>query len=116
MQIKDPRDDKTTDHKHWQDLLWNCWNMDKPLYYLLHGIRCGGAEVMETNESFKLLPGEWSETEWEEIKQVKLDPFRDKLVDVFKITRVGHYFDGKIPDQFNVNQNNNSLKYAWIKG
>ena len=87
--LGDPRGDKKDDHKYWQELFWNCWHMDKTLYYLLHGIRCGGAEVAPTKKSFMLIPGEWDEVEWTEIKRDKLSPFRDKLIHIFKMTRFG---------------------------
>ncbi|MFZ3132864.1 MAG: hypothetical protein WA125_17600 [Desulfosporosinus sp.] len=83
----DPRPELVTDHKSWQEILLYCWQMDKPLYYLLHGIRCGGAGVTVTRGSFRLQQGQWSVAEWEDIK-TRLSPFRDKLVKVFKATRV----------------------------
>ena len=83
----DPRPELVTDRKSWQEILLYCWHMDKDLYYLLHGIRCGGAGVTVTKWSFRLVQGEWSESEWEDIK-TRLNPFRDKLVKVFKVTRV----------------------------
>ena len=46
------------------------------------------------------MPGEWDESEWEEIKQIKLGPFRDKLIKVFKLTRIGKVTNEKIPDEF----------------
>jgi hypothetical protein len=96
--LGDPRGDKKDDHTHWQELLWNCWHSEKDLYYLLHGIRCGGAEVIRTQKGFRLMPGEWSESEWEEIRQSKLNPFRDKLVSIFKLTRIGKVSTEKLPD------------------
>ena len=98
--ITDPRTDKADDHGYWEELLWNCWNMDQSLYYLLHGIRCGGAEVIRTQKGFHLMPGEWVGGEWNEIKRDKLSPFRDKLINVFKLTRFGRISDEKIPDGF----------------
>lgn len=98
--ITDPRRDKAEDHGYWEELLWNCWNMDKSLFYLLHGIRCGGAEVIRTQKGFSLMPGEWDEAEWEEIKCDKLSPFKDKLIRVFKLTRFGRVSDEKFPDGF----------------
>lgn len=106
----DPRPEMP-DHKDWADLLWNSWHWDKSLYYLLHGIRCGGAEIVKTQGSFKLLPGEWSEPEWEDIKQNRLSAFRDQLVEVFKITRMGRVQEGEVPEQFK----QESLKYAWMR-
>jgi hypothetical protein len=83
----DPRPDLVTDRKSWQEILLYAWHMDKELYYLLHGIRCGGAGVIATKGSFRLVTGEWSESEWEDIK-TRLNPFKDKLVKAFKVTRV----------------------------
>jgi len=98
--LGDPRGDKKDDHTHWQDLLWNSWHADQALYYLLHGIRCGGAEVVRTQSGFRLIPGEWSVDEWEEIKRDKLSLLRDKLIKVFKLTRLGKVTDEKLPDGF----------------
>lgn len=101
----DPRPDITADHKHWEDLLYNCWHLEQPLYYLLHGIRCGGAQVTTTQESFMLLPGEWNEDKWEDIKQNRLNPFREKLIDIFRLTRIGKFaFDLNMPEQFSNQQ------------
>lgn len=96
--ITDPRRDKTDDHEYWEELLWNCWNLDKSLFYLLHGIRCGGAEVILTQKSFSLMPGEWDGGEWEEIKRDKLSPYRDKLINIFKLTRFGKVLSEPLPD------------------
>lgn len=96
--ITDPRSDITTDHAYWHELLWNCRNFDQSLYYLLHGIRSGGGEIIKTQNSFNLRPGEWSETEWEEIKRDSLSPFKDKLIEVFKLTRFGYVTNEKLPD------------------
>lgn len=98
--LPDPRSDKMDDHGYWEELLLNSWNIDRALHFLLHGIRCGGAEVMRTQKGFHLMPGEWNGTEWEEIKRDKLSPFRDKLINVFKLTRFGRVTDEKIPDGF----------------
>jgi hypothetical protein len=98
--ITDPRRDKTDDHAYWEELLWNSWNMDKPLFYLLHGIRCGGSEVIRTQRGFSLMPGEWDESEWDDIKRDKLSPFKDNLIRVFKMTRFGRVSDEKFPEGF----------------
>lgn len=98
--LPDPRSDKADDHGYWEELLWNSWVSDRDLHFLLHGMRCGGAEVMKTQKSFSLLPGEWGATEWEEIKRDKLSPFRDKLIHVFKLTRFGRVTNEKLPDGF----------------
>lgn len=92
----DPRSDKAVDHKYWIDLLWNAWHWDipkNPLYYLLHGIRCGGGELTLTKESFRLLQGEWSDMEWEEIKRKDLSPVKDKLVKLLGLSRFGKVSD-----------------------
>lgn len=70
------------------------------MYFLLQGIRCSGAEVMTTQESFRLLPGGWSESEWEDIKQNRLSQYRDKLIEIFRLTRLGRATDAEIPKQF----------------
>lgn len=88
----DPRSDKSVDHKYWLRLLWNAWHLDNSLsslYYLLHGIRCGGGELTLTKGSFRLLRGDWSEKEWADIRQKNLDPVKDKLVKILRISRVG---------------------------
>lgn len=93
-----PRGDLVSDRKHWQEVLWNCWNLDKDLYGLLHGIRCGGAELVLTKSSYRIMPSEWSESEWEDIKVNKLMKYRDKLSEAFKLARFGTVTSEKLPD------------------
>ena len=87
--LPDPRADKAEDHRDWEELLLYSWNCDRSLHFLLHGLRCGGAEVVRTRRSFCLMPGEWDESEWKEIKRDKLSPFREKLTDIFKLAWIG---------------------------
>jgi hypothetical protein len=94
----DPRKDLITDHRHWKDILWNCWHSERELYYLLHGIRCGGAEIILSQRGYRLISGEWSEAEWEDIKQNRLNQFKDKLIEVFKLSRFGLVSNEKLPD------------------
>jgi hypothetical protein len=99
----DPRSDKAVDHKYWLSLLWNAWHWDKSLnslYYLLHGIRCGGGELTLTKDSFRLLRGDWSEKEWAGIRQKNLDPVKEKLVSLLKLTRVGKVSEVEIPKEW----------------
>ena len=96
----DPRNDLVTDHRHWMNVLWNCWHLEQNLYYLLHGIRCGGAEIIRTNSSFRLMPGEWSDAEWEKIRHDKLSAYQDELVYLFKLTKIGKVTDEKPPEEF----------------
>lgn len=97
----DPRKDLVTDHRHWKQVLWNCWHLERDLYYVLHGTRCGGAQLTETAASFRLLPGEWLESEWDEIKQKWLNPVRDKLIEIFMVSRWGRLMtDIEIPEKF----------------
>ena len=88
----DPRPDLVSDHRHWREILYTCWHREYDIYPLLHGIRCGGAEVTLTQKCFMLLPGEWTEVEWEDIKQ-RLSLVRDKLIKVFIVTRMGKVED-----------------------
>lgn len=85
----DPRPDKISDHKHWKDVLWNAWHVDQDLYGVLHGVRCGGAEIVLTSTSFMLVPGDWSPGEWDDVKQRYLSPVKDKLIEVFRMSRLG---------------------------
>lgn len=96
----DPRKDKSVDHRYWEDILWNAWHFTKPLYYILHGIRCGGGELTLTRNSFRILPGEWSEREWDEIKQKHLDPMKDKLVWILRLTKIGKVTEETLPKEF----------------
>jgi len=87
----DPRCDKQADTKTWLMVLRNAWIQDKSLnslYYLLHGIRCGGAELISTQNSFRLLPGEWTEKEWDAVKLDNLGLVRDRLISLLYRTRV----------------------------
>lgn len=93
----DPRIDLVTDHRHWEEVLYNCWYEERNLYFLLHGLRCGGAELVLTQKSYRLMPGEWNESEWDGDVKSRLNPFRDKLVEVFKLTRIGRITDEKLP-------------------
>jgi len=93
----DPRSDKAVDHKYWEYLLWNCWHLQKGLYYLLHGVRCGGGELTLTKDSLRLLPGEWTDPEWEEIKAKKLNSFRDGLIGILRLTRMGKVSEDDLP-------------------
>ncbi|MCM1564903.1 MAG: hypothetical protein NC238_02905 [Dehalobacter sp.] len=90
----DPRVDKAVDHKYWEDLLWNCWHIEKELYYVLHGVRCGGGEITLNRNSFRLLPGEFSAAEWDQLKSVHLDPYRDKLIGILKLSRAMRVTEG----------------------
>ena len=91
-----PREDLKDDLAHWKSVLWNCWNIDQEMYGLLHGIRCGGGQLALTQNSFRLLPGNWSEAEWYDVKQ-SLEPYRDKLVEVFRLARFGEVTKEKLP-------------------
>lgn len=94
----DPRADKVIDHRYWEDILWNAWQFTKPFYQELHGIRCGGAELTLTRESFRLLPGEWSPAEWEEIKRQYLDPIKHDLIRLLRLTRFGKVTEATLPE------------------
>lgn len=93
----DPRADKAVDHKYWEDLLWNCWHLQRELYYTIHGVRCGGGEITLTKDSYRLLQGEWSAAEWEEIKKKRLNPFKDKLIGILRLTRAGKVTEEELP-------------------
>jgi len=94
----DPRADKVSDHRHWKEVLWNAWQDDQSFYGLLHGIRCGGGELTLTRDSFKLLPGEWSYAEWDEVKRVRLEPVKTELISILKLTRIGKVTEEQLPD------------------
>lgn len=97
----DPRIDLVSDHRHWKTLLWNCWHEERDIYYLLHGLRCGGAEIILTNKSYRLMPGEWAEEKWEDIKQKHLAPCREELVEVLRTARVMKLTpDEKVPEEW----------------
>ena len=103
LQLKhpyDPRADLVTDHKHWKDVLWNVWHEDEDrgLYGVLHGLRCGGAELVLTAKSFMLLPGEWKAEEWEDTKKKYLVPHKDQLISLFKMTRFCLHTNEPLPE------------------
>lgn len=90
----DPRTDLVGDHRLWRDLLWNCWHLNMELYGLMHGIRCGGAELTLTQNSYRLMPGEWNDAEWEDIKRKYLSPVREKVANMLRLTRFGKVTEG----------------------
>ena len=94
----DPRPDKVSDHRHWKRVLHNAWHESKDLYGVIHGVRCGGAEMAETTKSYTLLPGDWRVGEWEDIKQRYLNPIKEQLVNIFKITRFALYTNEELPE------------------
>jgi len=97
----DPRPDLVTDHRHWREILHNCWHYSEQtredLYYLMHYIRCGGAEVILTANSYSLKPGEWSDAEWADIRQKHLGPKTEQLVYILKISRIGRMTEADMP-------------------
>lgn len=64
---------------------------------MLHGIRCGGAELVLTQNSYRLMPGEWNEAEWEDIKQRYLGPVREKVANILRLTRFGKITEEELP-------------------
>ena len=52
---------------------------------------------MLTHTSLRLTQGEWNAADWEDIKEKRLTPFRDKLVDIFKLSRVCRVIDEELP-------------------
>lgn len=94
----DPRPDKVSDHRHWKKVLWNAWNHNKDLYGVLHGVRCGGAEMAETVKSYTLLPGDWRVEEWEDTKKKYLVPHKDQLISLFKMTRFCLHTNEPLPE------------------
>ncbi|MDN5324056.1 MAG: hypothetical protein PWQ67_2510 [Clostridia bacterium] len=94
----DPREDLRKDSKLWVRLLYNAYHFNKEVYGVLHGLRCGGAQITLTPESFKLLPGEWTVQEWEENKSKYLDPIKKELIKIFKISRIGKIVNEEIPE------------------
>ncbi|WP_353853105.1 hypothetical protein [Dehalobacter restrictus] len=94
----DPRPDMFQDHQYWERLLLNTWDMNQILHHILHGCRCGGAELALTKCSLKLTPGEWSDEQWNVIKLRDLAPYRDKLVEVLRISRVMSICNEKPPE------------------
>jgi hypothetical protein len=91
----DPRPDLNRDHQHWVKILTNAKEInggETSLYKILHGIRCGGGQIEETIQAYKLLPGneDWVKPgEWEKIRRTWLDPVKDALVQLFKTSKVG---------------------------
>lgn len=109
----DPRPDITDDHHLWKLILHNAkelYDIAKPIndagstsvYKLLYGIRVEGAKLMETKQAFKLLPGdeELSDPdEWEWVKRRWLDPIKDDLVSLFKLSKIGRVVDEELPEE-----------------
>lgn len=82
----DPRPDLAEDHELWIRILteayWYCQGMPslEQLYGSLHGLRCGGARVQETQAgNLKLLPGEWHGDEWKRVTAQYLGPHKEDV-------------------------------------
>jgi len=94
----DPREDLRKDSRLWIRVLYNAYHFNQEVYGVLHGLRCGGAQLVLTPESFKLLPGEWTVQEWEENKRIYLDPIKEELVKIFRISRMGKVVSEELPE------------------
>lgn len=84
----DPRPD-LRDTRLWNRVLTNCHKLRPVLCWMLYTLRCGGAQLKETDSSYRLLPGEWTEDAWDEAKQYLLTPKKDDIMYVFQISRLG---------------------------
>lgn len=106
----DPRPDLTQDHRHWVRILTNAQAFydthstinggQTSLYKIIHGIRCGGAILEETRHGYKLHPGneEWVlPEEWEKVKRRWLDPVKDDLLKLFKLSKLGQVTNEDLP-------------------
>jgi len=86
----DPRPDLEGDHRRWVTALALAWYRNRPLWSLLHGLRCGGARLQllvdrDGREFFKLdyrpLLEAWDE---KELREKWLIPFREPMRDLFR--------------------------------
>lgn len=106
----DPRPDLIRDHHFWVKILTNAQAMydeHKPvnggetsLYKILHGIRCGGGKLEETQQGFKLHPGseEWAAPgAWDKVRKDWLDPVKEDLLKIFKLSKLGQVVDEELP-------------------
>lgn len=92
---EDPRSDLKDDHLHWVRVLTNARETNRPLYGILHGIRCGGGGLQLTKTGYKLLPGGWLSPEWADIKARYLVSVTDDLLALFKLTCLGTVLTGE---------------------
>jgi hypothetical protein len=85
----DPRPDKTKDHPYWETLLTLCGTIRayETIYWNLHAFRCGGAELVPTKTSLKLVAGDWTAKQWEEHKVRYLEPERQKIIEALQLAR-----------------------------
>ena len=83
------------DHQLWLRVLTNARETDDELYQILKFCRQGGAELMVTKTSFKLMRGLWLTPEWQEIKTTMLMPVIDKLNNLFGLSRLGVVLNGE---------------------
>ena len=94
----DPRDDLGEDHEIWVSMLKLCFTYGEELenkgwlWEALHGLRCGGARIkrIKGEVGFRILPGneDWrNKKEWGRVKNKYLDPIKDDLIELFKITK-----------------------------
>lgn len=109
IEAADPRPDKKADTLLWKRLLENARQIaimenDKEFYGVIHGIRCGGATVIQTgsvkrgDNSFRFLRGDWSEAEWEEIREKWLTPIKEQILRLFTMSSMGQIVPDPHPD------------------
>ena len=55
-----------------------------------------------TQDSFRLLPGDWSAKDWDEVKRENLGPIKDRLISILRITRVGKVLEKVLEDELPV--------------
>lgn len=93
-QVKDPRPDLESDSELWLMVLAGALELypnNQQIYGILHGVRCGGASLVEnsTSTGLRLLPGEWTSVEWEVNKRRYLDGIKEQIKEVFSYASVG---------------------------
>ena len=106
----DPRSDLALDHRHWVRILTNAQAMydeDKiinnsktSLFKILHGLRCGGAKLEETKQSFKLHPGteDWVVAgQWDKVRHQWLAPVKVDLAKLFELSKFGEVTNNELP-------------------
>lgn len=121
----DPRPDITSDHLLWVKVLTNAKEMfdehkeinggQTSLFKILHGIRCGGGQLEETQQAYKLHHGneEWpDDASWQVVRVRWLTPVKDDLIELFRLCKIGQIVNEELPEGIFTTENEKKVEFA----